>query len=89
MTSSIRIGQVFPELVGKKTHIIWKVYGEMLKCIINNALDLAHYGACFHINDDVKKCRHLSVKIIVYSFITHSNCFHMKYYKKYALPWIQ
>ena len=27
MTSSIRIVQVFPEVVGKKTHAIWNVYG--------------------------------------------------------------
>ena len=31
MTSSIRIAQVFPELVGKKTRAIWKIYGGMLK----------------------------------------------------------
>ena len=35
VTSSIRIVQVFPELVGKKTRAIWKVYGGMLKYIIN------------------------------------------------------
>ena len=35
VTSSIRIVQVFPELVGKKTGAIWKVYGGMLKYIIN------------------------------------------------------
>ena len=35
VTSSIRIAQVFPELVGKKTRAIWKVYGGMLKYIIN------------------------------------------------------
>ena len=27
VTSSIRIVQVFPEVVGKKTHAIWNVYG--------------------------------------------------------------
>ena len=35
VTSSIRIAQVFPELVGKRTHAVWKVYGGMLKYIIN------------------------------------------------------
>ena len=55
VTSSIRIAQVFPELVGKKTRAVWKVYGGMLKYIINYALCLAHYNACFHINDDAKK----------------------------------
>ena len=42
VTLSIRIAQVFPELVGKKTHATWKVYGEILKYIINYALYLAH-----------------------------------------------
>ena len=28
VTSSIRIAQVFPVLVGKKTRVLWKVYGE-------------------------------------------------------------
>ena len=45
MTSSIRIAQVFPELVGKKTRAVWNVYGRMLKYIINYALCLAHYNA--------------------------------------------
>ena len=31
VTSSIRIAQVFPELIGKKTQAMWKVYGGMLK----------------------------------------------------------
>ena len=35
MTSPIRITQAFPELVGKKARAIWKVYGGMLKYIIN------------------------------------------------------
>ena len=52
MTSSIKIAKVFPELVGKKTHATWKVYGAMLKYVINYALCLAHYGAYFHINDN-------------------------------------
>ena len=43
MTSSIRIAQVFPNLVGKKTRALWKVYAGMLKYIINYALYLAHY----------------------------------------------
>ena len=45
MTSSIRIAQVFPELVGKKTRAVWKIYGEKLKYIINYALLLVHYNA--------------------------------------------
>ena len=61
MTSLIRIAQVFSDLVGKKTRALWKVYGEMLKYIINYALHLTHYTAYFHINDDAKKCRYLSV----------------------------
>ena len=61
MTSSIRIAQVFSDLVGKKTLALWKVYGEMLKYIINYALYLAHYRAYFHINDDAKKCRYLNL----------------------------
>ena len=47
VTSSIKIAQVFSELVGKKTRAIWKVYGGMLKYIINHALYLAHYDAYF------------------------------------------
>ena len=64
MTSSIRIAnfKVFPDLVGKKTRVIWHVCGGMLKYIINYALYLAHSDAYFHINDDAKKCRYLSVK---------------------------
>ena len=45
MTSSIRIAQVFPELVGKKARAIWKVYGGKLKYVLNYALYLAHYDA--------------------------------------------
>ena len=47
MMSSIRIAQVFSELVGKKTRAIWKVNGGMLEYIINYALYLAHYDAHF------------------------------------------
>ena len=47
VTSSIRIVQVFSDLVGKKTRALWKVYGEMLKYIINYALYLAHYRHIF------------------------------------------
>ena len=72
MTSSIRIPQVFPELVGKKTHTIWKVYGEMLKYMINYAFYLARYDAYFHINDDARKCRYLSV---THNFIFSQNLF--------------
>ena len=35
VTSSIRIAQVFPDLVGKKTRALWKVYRGMLKYVIN------------------------------------------------------
>ena len=52
MTSSIRIVQVFPELVGRKTRAAY---------IINYALYLAHYDAYFDINDDAKKCGYLSI----------------------------
>ena len=66
MTSSIRIAQVFPELVGKKTHTRWKVYGRMLNYVIN------YYDAYFYINDDAKMCRYLShnlVKLLSYEVI--------------------
>ena len=53
MTSSVRIAQVFPKLVGRKTRALWKVYGGMLNYIINYVFYLAHYDAYFHINDDV------------------------------------
>ena len=72
MTSSIRIAQVFPELVGKKTRAIWKVYEGMLKHILNKGLYLAHYDEYFHINDDAKKCKYLSVQITLYSFFHNS-----------------
>ena len=61
MTSSIRTEQVYSELVGKTTRAIWKVYGGMLKYIINSDLYLAHYDAYFHINDGAEKFRYLSV----------------------------
>ena len=61
MTSSTRIAQVFPKLVGKTTHATVKVYRGMLKYLINYALYLAHYDAYFHINDDAKECRYLRV----------------------------
>ena len=71
MTSSIRIAQVFSELVCKKIRAIWKVYGGMLKYIINYALYLAHYDAYFQINDDAKKCRYLSVtNNFIFSYIS-------------------
>ena len=57
----MRIAQVFPDLVGKKTRALWKVYGGMLKYVINYALYFVHYIHIFHINDDAKKCRYLSV----------------------------
>ena len=43
VTSSMRIVQVFPDLVGKKTRALWKVYGGMLKYVINYALNFVHY----------------------------------------------
>ena len=47
MTSSIRSAQVFPKLVGKKTHAILKVYREILKYMINYVLYVAHYDTYF------------------------------------------
>ena len=71
MTSSIRIAQVFSEMVGKKTRAIWKVYGGMLKYKINYALYLAHYDAYFQINDDAMKRRYLSVtNNFIFSYIS-------------------
>ena len=79
VTSSIRLAQAFSELVGKKTHAIWKVYGGMFKYLINYAFCLARYDAYSHINDDAKKCRYLSVtNNFIYSLIIYLNCFHMK-----------
>ena len=59
VTSSIRTAQVFPKLVGKRTHAALKVCRGMLKYMINYVLHLAQYDAYFHINDDAKKCRYL------------------------------
>ena len=42
VTSSMRIAQVFPDLVGKKARALWKVYGGMLKYVINYALYFVH-----------------------------------------------
>ena len=71
MTSSIRIAQVFSELVGKKTRAIWKVYEGMLKYTINYALYLLHYDAYFQINDATKKYRYLSVtNNFIFSYIS-------------------
>ena len=47
VTSSIRIAQVFSDLVGKKTRTLREVYGEMLKYIINYPLYLAYYRHIF------------------------------------------
>ena len=60
----------------------------ILKCIINYALYVAHYHACLHKHDDASCVDILVSQIILYSLIIHLNCFHMKYYKKYALLWI-
>ena len=86
MTSSIRIAQVFPKLVGKKTHLTLKFYMGMLQYMINFALYLAHYDAYFHINDDARKRRYLVSQILLYSFTIYLSCSHIKYIKKYALP---
>ena len=88
VTSSIRIAKVFPKLVGKKTHLTLKVYMGMLQYMINYALYLAHYDAYFHINDDARKRRYLVSQMLLYSLIIYLNCSHIKYNKKYALPWI-
>ena len=68
VTSSIRIAQVFSEYsIKTKTRAIWKVYGGMLRYIMN----LAHYDAYFQINDDAKKCRFLSVtNNFIFSYIS-------------------
>ena len=47
VTSSIRIAQVFSDLVGRKARALWKVYGEMFKYIIKYALYLVHYRHIF------------------------------------------
>ena len=78
VTSSIRIAQVFPELVGKKTHATLKVYVEIIKYIINYNLYLADYDAYFHINGDAKKCRYLSV---TNKFIFFQNSFKLLPYE--------
>ena len=59
-----------------------------VKNIINYALCLAHYDAYFHTNDDAKYCRYLRVTNNFTFSQIHVNYSHMKYYKKYALPWI-
>ena len=64
MTSSIRIAQVSPKLVGKSTHATLKSYRGMSKYTINYAMYLAHYDACFHINDDAKKCEFLVESLV-------------------------
>ena len=58
MTSSIKIIQVFPKLVGKKTRGTLNVYRGMLKHMINYALYLSHYDAYF-----IKMMTHRSVGI--------------------------
>ena len=78
MTSSTRIAQVFPKLVGIKTHATLKVYKGKLKYVINYALYSAHYDAYFHVNDDAKKCRYLRV---TNNFIFYCNSFKLPLYK--------
>ena len=76
--SSIRIAQVFPELIGKKTHAIWKVYGEMLKYIIIYAFFSA-LRCIFFLQMMTLRCVDILVsQIILYSLIIYLNCFHMK-----------
>ena len=82
VTSSIRIAQVFPKLVGKKTHATLKVYSGMLKYTINYALYLAHYDAYFHVMMTLKSVDIFVSQIILYSSIIHLNCPHIKYCKK-------
>ena len=97
MTSSIRVGQVFPEMVGqkkkekktKKLTLYGRFTGGMSKYIINYNLYLAQCDAYFQINDDAKKCSYLSV---TNDFISSHNSFKLLSHealKKYALPWIQ
>ena len=72
VTSSIRIAQVFSELVGKKTRALWKIYGGMLNYKINYALYFAHYDAYFQINAGAKKSWYLSVtNNFIYFVIFH------------------
>ena len=47
VTSSIRIAQVFPDLVGQKFLRFMQGLRGMLKYIINYALDLVHYMHIF------------------------------------------
>ena len=57
---------------------------EMIQYIINDTLYLAHYDVYFHINDDAKKYRYLSVtNKSLYPFRIPLNCSHMKHCKKY------
>ena len=72
VTSSIRIAQVFPGVVGKKNRALWKVYGRMLKYVINYAYNALNTMHIFHINDDAKKCRYLNV---TYNFVFSYNSF--------------
>ena len=88
VTSSIRFAKVFHKLVGKKTPASSKIYRGMLQYMTDYALYLALYDAYFHINDNAKKCRYFVSQIVLYSFILHLNCSHIKYCKKYSLPWI-
>ena len=61
VTSSIRIAQVFPSWLAKRHTLYGRFTGGMLNYIINYAFYLARYDAYFHINDDARKCRYLSV----------------------------
>ena len=88
MTSSIRIAQVFPDLVGKKTCALWKVYGGMLKYVIYYALYVAYYMHIFILMMTLISVDILVSQIILHSLTIHLNCSHMKYCKKSALLWI-
>ena len=57
--------------------------GGNVKDIINYALYLAHYMYMTLRGVDI-----LVSQIILFSLIIQLNCYHMKYCKKSALPWI-
>ena len=55
MTPLIRIAQVFPKLVGKKTHATFEGLLGDVKVYDYYALCSVHYDAYFHKNDGAKK----------------------------------
>ena len=60
--------------------------GRMLKYMINYALYIAHYDANFILMTTLRSVDILVSQMILYFLLIHSNCSHMKYYKKNALP---